>query len=95
MATEKENQLTWFTSGLLTELELAGPTIANGQCLGYKIPLILGGKIEASNVEIGNIYVYTSLMGQLHQPVRKLPPGTRIRGFKIKQAMRLERLAPR
>jgi hypothetical protein len=84
LATEKENQRGWFMTSLLTELELAGVTIANSQCFCYKIPPILGGKIEASNIEVGNIYMYSSLMGQLHQQVKNLPPGTKISGFKIK-----------
>ena len=83
LAAEKEMQRNWFFTDLLTELELAGMAIAKSQCFCYKVPPILGGKTETSNIEAGNIYVYSSLMGQIHQQVRNLTPGTKISGLKI------------
>lgn len=83
-AKETENRRTWFLTILLTELEQAGMTLAKGQCFGYKIPPILGGKIEVANIEVGDISVYVSLLGQIHQQVRSAPPGTKIGGFKIR-----------
>jgi len=34
-------------------------------------------------MEIAPLSVYVSLMGQIHQKVKNLRPGTRIEGFKI------------
>ena len=83
LSTDKNNQARWFLLGLLTELERAGITITKGQCFGFKKPPVLGGKIELSNIEITQLSVYTSLMGQIHQQVRNLPLGTKIKEIKI------------
>ena len=84
LAAEKENQRCWFMTTLLSDLERAGMTLADGQCFSYKTPLVLGGEVELPNIEVGDIYVYASLMGQIHQQVKNLPPGTKITAFKIK-----------
>jgi hypothetical protein len=38
-------------------------TIAGDECIGYRIPLFLGGKDEVENLERSNMAVYLSLMG--------------------------------
>ena len=79
----KDNQRVWFSLELLTELELAGLSLAPGQCFSYKKPLVLGGACEVSNIEVAPISVYVSMMGQIHQQLKALPPGTSVAGFKI------------
>jgi Domain of unknown function (DUF1851) len=48
------------------------------QCTGYKVPLFLGGKDPAENLEVIDLEVYWSLSGQLRQGTQTLPPGTSI-----------------
>jgi hypothetical protein len=48
------------------------------QCVGYKVPLFLGGKDTLDNLEVTDIEVYWSVSGQLRTGVRVLPPGTSI-----------------
>lgn len=83
MISSKENQLRWFHTDLLTQLEQAGLALLPGQCFCVKKPLVLGGTWELSNIEVGPIVVHVSLMGQIHQQVQNLPPGTKIKGFTI------------
>jgi hypothetical protein len=83
LVAQKENQKRWFLTDLLTQLEHAGLLLSPGQCFGFKIPPALGGRVELSNVEIVPLAVHISLMGQIHQQVKDLPAGTRIKGFKI------------
>jgi len=80
---QKENQRRWFFTDLLTPIERAGLSLAPGQCFGFKIPLVLGGKAEVSNIEIAQLLVRISLMGQIHRQVKNLPPGTKITDFKL------------
>lgn len=49
------------------------------ECVGYKIPLFLGGADEFENMELSDLDVYWYLMGQLIVKIRELPPGTPIR----------------
>lgn len=48
------------------------------QCIGYKVPLYLGGKDEIQNFEIQNLEVYWEIMYQIYVQVKDLPEGTKI-----------------
>jgi Domain of unknown function (DUF1851) len=48
------------------------------QCVGYKVPLFLGGKDTLENLEVIDLEVYWTISGQLHAGARVLPPGTSI-----------------
>ncbi|MBM6403443.1 DUF1851 domain-containing protein [Phycicoccus sp. CSK15P-2] len=52
------------------------PTVA--ECVGYKRPLFLGGQDVVANVELSDLDVYWTIMGQLRRQVRGLPEGTPI-----------------
>ena len=52
-------------------------------CVGYRVPLFLGGSDTPDNFEVVDIDVYWTISGQLIQKVRGLPPGTPIRGITI------------
>lgn len=54
---DEPNLKTWISSG--------GQVPLPHQCVGYKVPLFLGGKDEIENTEISDIDVYVSLQGQL------------------------------
>lgn len=49
------------------------------ECVGYRKPLFLGGADNRSNLQISDIDVYWSLMGQLIRKVKHLPPGTPVK----------------
>jgi hypothetical protein len=48
------------------------------QCVGYRIPPMLGGEDDVPNLEISDLMVYVSLTGQLGTQTADLEPGTRI-----------------
>jgi hypothetical protein len=48
------------------------------QCVGYRVPLFLGGQDVVENLELSDLEVYWSICGQLRRGVRSLPPGTSI-----------------
>lgn len=52
--------------------------LAVTQCVGYKVPLFLGGKDTLENLEVIDLEVYWSISGQLRAGARVLPPGTSI-----------------
>jgi hypothetical protein len=59
-------------------LAAGGKVPAYDQCVGYKVPLYLGGAENTSNLEISDFDVYWSISAQLLAKVRALPPGTKI-----------------
>jgi hypothetical protein len=60
------------------------PLQAN-ECVGYRVPLFLGGKDTVDNLEAGDLEVYWSLCGQMRQSTRHLPPGTQIGAFSMSE----------
>ena len=60
-----------------------GLDLSEKQCYSFKIPPILGGQLEPENIEVCDIFVHLSILGQIHQQVKDLPPGTKITDIKI------------
>ena len=83
MITDADKQRQWFQTDLLTQLEQAGFRLGDSQCFSFKKPPALGGDIDVANVEVAPIRVHVSLMGQIHQQLSNLPPGTKIEGVSI------------
>ena len=50
------------------------------QCVGYRVPLFLGGRDDVSNLEVSDLDVYWAMCSQLWRGVEGLPPGTPIAG---------------
>jgi hypothetical protein len=52
--------------------------LGRGQCVGYRVPLFLGGQDDVENLEVSDVEVYWSICGQLRHGVQSLPPGTSV-----------------
>jgi hypothetical protein len=52
-------------------------------CVGYRVPLVLGGRDDVTNLEPTDMDVYWTLSGQVRQQTRDLPPGTPINRVSI------------
>ncbi len=52
--------------------------LAFTDCVGYKVPLFLGGADVVANLEVSDLSVYVELCCQLRNKTRKLPPGQSI-----------------
>jgi hypothetical protein len=77
------NQNRWLMSdwvGICRDRKLL---LAQGQCYGWKLAPILGGKFEFQNIQLFDISVYECIMGQIHRQIKKLPEGFIITEFKI------------
>jgi hypothetical protein len=59
------------------------PVPGPAQCVCPKIPLSFGAPFDASNLEVMPLVVWLYISGQIHEQVRKLPPGTKISGVSI------------
>lgn len=54
-------------------------TIKHSQCVGYKVPLFLGGGDIVDNLELIDMDVYINICGQLRNMTKKLPNGMTIK----------------
>lgn len=57
--------------------------LAFTNCVGYKVPLFLGGADVVANLEVIDLSVYVEMCGQLRGKARTLPPGQSIRNIAI------------
>ena len=53
--------------------------LAYSTCVGYKVPLFLGGADDLTNLEIIDLSVYVHICGQLRSKILSLPAGQTIR----------------
>jgi hypothetical protein len=73
--------------GKAVDMELVREALAIGlaptarQHLSFRLPLIYGGKYEASNLEVGDASLHLSLLGQMSRQNASLPVGTVVRDF--------------
>ena len=83
MLESQDRMEDWFRVSLIGELLEAGQTRAAAQCFSPFVPQIVGGSWESSNFHACNLVVHLTMLSQVHQQVKDLPPGTRIAGFDL------------
>lgn len=75
-----------LAAGFLVQWAAANPgalPVRSADCVGYRVPLFLGGKDTVENLEVIDLEVYWSVCGQLRQGTRTLPAGASIREVSI------------
>ena len=86
-----EDELINYTNEALASdfhdqwLKEGGLIPENNECIGYKVPLFLGGDDEISNLERIDMQLYWSLCAQLFKQTINLPNGTKINDIKLQQ----------
>ncbi len=78
-----DNLDEWFMADLSYLCHDKGLCPGVGQCLSYKIPPILSGELIPENIDVADIMVHQSIMGQIHMGVKDLPEGTKINKFLV------------
>lgn len=53
------------------------------RCVGYRVPLFLGGRDSVDNLEVTDFDVYWTMTGPLRVGTRKVPTGTRIQSVTV------------
>ncbi|MFZ6748854.1 T6SS immunity protein Tdi1 domain-containing protein [Undibacterium sp. Ren11W] len=69
---------SWLKYELLQELHRQLGALAPGNCYSPRVPASLGGSYEHDNFEQADWRVHLSVLGQVHQQIKDLPPGTSI-----------------
>lgn len=57
--------------------------LSHEQCMGFQVPMFLGGSVDLDNLEITNMQVHWSLTAQLRRGTGGMPLGTTIDDVKI------------
>ena len=69
----------WLLPELVSSLRERGIVLSPGQCYSLKHPPALGGSIEAENFEASDWRVHLSLAGQIHEQLKGVPDGAKIK----------------
>ena len=64
---------------------LAIEALKNSECIGYRVPLLLGGEDKYSNFEITDLEVYWEMQAQINIQIKNLPPNTKISSIKYEK----------
>ena len=83
LCNDREHRRVWFIPHLVMELRTVHGDLLPGKCFSCKIPLSLGGVLEAANFEPADIDVHFSILGQLHRQTHNHSAGTIIGEFRI------------
>ena len=83
MLSDREFVMNAFAVQTIVSLQKAGITLKKGQIYSFKTPPILGGEYTVENLEATDIEVHFSVLGQICQQVKNLPPGTAITDIQI------------
>jgi hypothetical protein len=83
LCMEAEKRAAWLMEDLVLLCRERGMNPGRGQCLGFKLPPVLSGPLEANNVEVSDLVVYESITAQIHHGVKDMPPGTKISHFTV------------
>ncbi len=78
-----DNAENWLLISLVDQCVAAGMRLGPEECYGFKVPPVLGGKYEPSNLEPTDLAIHYSLLGQIHEQTKDLPAGAQIAGIKI------------
>jgi hypothetical protein len=57
--------------------------LSASQCVGYRVPLFLGGRDTLDNLDVTDLEVYWTITGQIRARSQDLPTGTPIRGVSL------------
>lgn len=71
-----------FLEGLVLTVLDENP-LPGGHCLSFKVPPILGGTTDPSNVEVRRAASVQAWLGRLHKALRDVPPGAQVTGVFI------------
>ena len=80
-----EGRDQYLLGALAMAAERRGLHLKPGEVYDFKVPPVLGGKIDVENITVMDFEVSLNLAGQIHDQVRNLPPGTKISGIKLEK----------
>ena len=68
----------WFKPGFVAALKDAGLTLSAGEVYSPLVPPVIGGSYNPNNYITSQWRAHLHFLGQVHDQVKDMPPGTRI-----------------
>ncbi|GAB4588286.1 hypothetical protein Ntsu_61180 [Nocardia sp. IFM 10818] len=79
----EEGQDKYLLAGLALAVAETGLVPAENQIYDFSHPPVLGGELDVENIEVATMDMSLNMLGQIHDQVRGLPPGTEISGIEF------------
>jgi hypothetical protein len=79
----EDNAMNWLLIPLVDACREAGMSLGASQCYSFKVPPVLGGKYEVSNVEPTDLAVHYSFLADIYKQTKDLPDGTPIKAVVV------------
>jgi hypothetical protein len=74
---EEEDYL--LGSAFVRQLADSGFRLAEGQCIGFKTPTVLGGTFDLDNIYASDTYERVAFLGDINQQLKDVPRGAQVR----------------
>lgn len=74
-----DNANNWLLIPLVDACRQAGLTAGPGQCYGFKVPPVFGGRYEVANIEPTDLSVHYSFLAEIYKQTKDLPDGTQVK----------------
>ena len=81
-------QSHYLLSDLALGADASGLRLGQDEVFDFKLPPVLGGGLDLTNLSPMSFTVCVDIAGQLHDQVRDLPPGTKVSGATLTVADR-------
>jgi Domain of unknown function (DUF1851) len=78
-----QGQGRYLLANLALAAEDRGLTLNPAEVYAFVVPPILGGHMAVDRIQVMDFVVSLEILGQIHDQVRGLPPGTRISGVVV------------
>lgn len=75
LADQGNNGNEWFFIPLVDELVAAGITLKHGECYGFTLPPVVGGKYELGNVRPKPLGDYYGFLADFYRQIADVPDG--------------------
>jgi hypothetical protein len=76
---EPANRAAWFAEADARVAAELGLKPNEGQCIGFKVPIVFAESRFAGNAYVANLYEQVSFLGHLHRQMANLPEGTKVK----------------
>ena len=73
-----ENANNWLMLPLVDKLAAAGMHLQPGQCYGFKVLPVLGGKYTVENCAVFPLTDYLGAYGSIHEQLQDVPDGAQV-----------------
>lgn len=80
---DRDKMEAWFRCEFLAELLTAGLKRKPNECFSPELPQACNGSWDPSNFKPAQFYLHLCIQGQIHQQIKDLPQGTKIKRFDV------------